>query len=123
MSSTCGGDRVLNPSVDIVIEMIRIIVAEQYPALMPSLYPGELPTADTLYVDVEAMWSVFTTLGQNATPATNGGSYPALIQLATAVTKALAPTTAATTHSAHTTHTNHRTRLSGAHPQKWVTTD
>ena len=35
-----GSERVLSPATDVVSEVVRMAVNEQFPTLMPTLYPG-----------------------------------------------------------------------------------
>ena len=41
MASVLDSDRVSAPSVEVVLEVVRNSVSEQYPGLMPVLCPGE----------------------------------------------------------------------------------
>ena len=47
-------------------------VNEQYPSLMPTLYPGGSSSVLRPFGTVDAMWLVFETLANNKTPAING---------------------------------------------------
>ena len=40
VSAATGTERVLAPGIDISFEVVRMAVNEQYPRLMPTLYPG-----------------------------------------------------------------------------------
>ena len=40
VSATTGTERDLAPGVDISFEVVRMAMNEQYPRLMPTLYPG-----------------------------------------------------------------------------------
>ena len=45
IASVTDSGRVLAPSVEAVEEVVRNSVSEEYPGIMPVLYPGELATA------------------------------------------------------------------------------
>ena len=42
VSATTGTERVLAPGVDVVLEVVRMAVNEQFPSFMPTLYLGGL---------------------------------------------------------------------------------
>ena len=44
VSVATGTERVLAPGTEIVLEVVRMAVHEQYPRLMPMLYPAEMAT-------------------------------------------------------------------------------
>ena len=44
VSAVTGSDRTLAPGVDMVLEVVRMAVNEQFPLLMPTLYPGSMAT-------------------------------------------------------------------------------
>ena len=64
--------RPLAPSADMVIELVRMQTAQQYPMLMPTLSPGELATKERPYCTLASMWTVFANLKHNTTLAING---------------------------------------------------
>ena len=39
-----GSERTLAPGVDVVLEVVRMAVNEQFPSLMPTLNPGSMAT-------------------------------------------------------------------------------
>ena len=39
VSAVTGSERTLAPGVDVVLEVVRIVVNEEFPSLMPTLYP------------------------------------------------------------------------------------
>ena len=44
VSAVMGSERVLSPGTDVVLEVVRMAVNEQFPTLMPTLYPGPKAT-------------------------------------------------------------------------------
>ena len=50
---------------------VEIWVPEQFPTLMPTLYPGSKVTNPRPYSSLNAMWRAFSGLGHNKTPAVN----------------------------------------------------
>ena len=50
-------------------------VNEQYPSLMPTLYPGVLATVSRPFGTLDALLLDFETLATNKTPANNGEIY------------------------------------------------
>ena len=53
------------------MEAVRMVVNEQLPSLMPTLYPGVLATVSRPFGILDAMWLVFETLENKETPAIN----------------------------------------------------
>ena len=47
-------------------------VNEQFPSLMPTLYPGVLATVSRPFDTLDAVWLDFEALANNKTPAING---------------------------------------------------
>ena len=47
-------------------------VNEQFPTLMPKLYPGSKAMDPKPYASFDAMWKAFNDLAHNKTPAVNG---------------------------------------------------
>ena len=72
VSSVTGSERVLAPGTDVVLEVVRMAVNEQFPTLMPTLYPGSLATDPRPYASLDEMWKAFADLAHNKTPAVNG---------------------------------------------------
>ena len=54
------------------IELVRIRTAQQYPMLMPTLFPGDLATREKPYVTLTSMWTAFNDLKHNMSPAIDG---------------------------------------------------
>ena len=50
-----GGERVLSPGTDVVLEVVRVAANEQFPALQPALYPGSKTTDPRPYASLDAM--------------------------------------------------------------------
>ena len=40
VSAVTGSERVLSPETDVILEVVRMAVNEQFSTLMPTLYPG-----------------------------------------------------------------------------------
>ena len=49
VSAVTGSERTLAPGVDVVLEVMRMAVDEQFPSLMPTLYPGSMATYPVSY--------------------------------------------------------------------------
>ena len=47
-------------------------VNEQFPSLMPILYPGSMATGPKPYASLDKVWKAFGDLSNNNTPAVNG---------------------------------------------------
>ena len=54
-----GSERVLSPGTDVVLEVVRVAANEQFPALLPALYPG-LKATDWPFASLDAMWWAFS---------------------------------------------------------------
>ena len=68
-----GTKRVLASGTDIVLEVVRMAVNEQYPSFfMLTLYPGARATEPRPFGTLDAMWLAFQALVKNKTPAING---------------------------------------------------
>ena len=72
VSAVTGSERTLAPGVDVVLEVVRMAVNEQFPSLMPALYPGPMATDPKPYASLDKMWKAFGDLANNKTPAVNG---------------------------------------------------
>ena len=62
VASTVDKDGSLTPSPEMTMELIRIRTAQQYPMLMPTLFPGNLATRERPYDSLATLWTVFTHL-------------------------------------------------------------
>ena len=78
VSSVTGSEHVLSPRMDVVLEVVRMVVNEQFPTLMPALYPGSKATDSRPYASLDAMWKGFSDLAHNKTPAVNGEKHISL---------------------------------------------
>ena len=58
VSAVTGSERTLAPGVDVVLEVVRM-VNEQFPSLMPTLYPGSMATGPKPYASLDKMWKAF----------------------------------------------------------------
>ena len=65
----------LAPSAAMAIELVRIRTAQQYPMLMPTLFPGDLATREKPYVTLASMWTAFNDLKHNMSPAIDGDAF------------------------------------------------
>ena len=57
------------------IELVRIRTAQQYPMLMPTLFPGDLATREKPYVFLASMWTAFGDLKYNTSPPIDGDAF------------------------------------------------
>ena len=53
-------------------------VNEQFPTLMPTLYPGSIATDPKPYASLDKMWKAFSDLANNKTAAVNGENISSL---------------------------------------------
>ena len=60
VSTATGSERVLSPGTDVVLEVVRVAANEQFPALLPALYPGPKATDPRPYASLDAMWWAFS---------------------------------------------------------------
>ena len=72
VSRVTGSERVVSLGTDVVLEVVRMAVNEQFPTLMPTLYPASKATDPRPYVSLGAMWRALSVLAHNKTPAVNG---------------------------------------------------
>ena len=75
VSAVTGSERTLAPGVDVVLEVVRMAVSEQFPTMMASLYPGSMATDPKPYASLDKMWKAFSEFAHNKTPAINGAKY------------------------------------------------
>ena len=59
VSAATGAERLLAPGVEVVLEVVRMVVTEQYPSLMPTLYPGGFTTVPRPFGTLDAIWLGF----------------------------------------------------------------
>ena len=67
-----GSERALAPWLGLVLEVVRLSVNEQFPQLMPRLYPGELATCPQPFDSIDVMWLALGTLANTISPAIHG---------------------------------------------------
>ena len=72
VSAVTGSERTLAPGIDVVLEVVRMAVNEQFPSLVPTLYPGSMATGPKPYASLDEMWKALSDLSNNKTPAING---------------------------------------------------
>ena len=75
VASTVEKGGPLAPSTALAIELVRIRTAQQYPMLMPTLFPGDLTTREKPYVSLALMWTAFGDLKHNALLAIDGDAF------------------------------------------------
>ena len=68
-----GGSLALSAAM--AIEFVRIRTAQQYPMLMPTLFPGDLATREKTYDSLASMWTTFDDLKHNTSPAIDGDAF------------------------------------------------
>ena len=107
VSGITGSEQVLAPSMSTVLELVRRGVMNQYPGLMPTLYPGEVATVPTTFGSTDAMWSAFQVLATNKTPAISGEEYFSLPPLAGLSSQSHAGSRSQTKSAAPSSHAGH----------------
>ena len=80
VASTVEKGGPLAPSATMAIELVRIRTAQQYPTLMPTLFPGDLATREKPYASLASMWTAFSDLKHNTSPAIDGDAYSSVPQ-------------------------------------------
>ena len=65
----------LAPSAEMAMELVQIRTAQQYPMLMPTLFPGDFATREKPYDSLASMWTAFANLKHNVSPAIDGGAF------------------------------------------------
>ena len=70
VSAVTESEPVLVPGSDVVLEMVRMAVKEQFPTLMPTLSPGSKATNRRRYASLDAMRKAFS-MAHNKIPAVN----------------------------------------------------
>ena len=75
VASTVEKGGPLAPSPEMAMELIRIRTAQQYPMLMPTLFPGVLATREKPYDSLATLWTVFANLKHNTSPAIDGDAF------------------------------------------------
>ena len=75
VASTVEKGGPLAPSAAMANELVRIRTAQQYPMLMPTLFPGDLATREKPYVFLASMWTAFGDLNHNTSAAIDGDAF------------------------------------------------
>ena len=75
VASTVEKGGPLAPSAEMVIELVRIRTAQQYPMLMPTLLPGDLATREKPYDSLASRWTAFADFKHNTSPAIDGDAF------------------------------------------------
>ena len=60
VSAVTGSERTLAPGIDVVLEVVSMAVNEQFPSLMPTLYPGSMATGPKPYASLDEIWEAFS---------------------------------------------------------------
>ena len=81
VASTVEKGGPLAPSATMAIELVRIRTAQQYPTLMPNLFPGDRATREKPYASLALMWTAFADLKHNTSPAINGDAFVSASQV------------------------------------------
>ena len=106
LASTVEEGGPLAPSAEMAIELVRVRMAQQYPMLMPTLFPGDLATREKPYDSVSSMWTAFADLKHNTSPAIDGGAFASAPQ----ASSLHAPPTVATLAASVTVSQRHNSR-------------
>ena len=75
VASTVEKGGPLAPSEMMAIKLVIIRTAQQYPTLMPTLFPGDLATREKPYASLVSMWTAFSDLKHSTSPAIDGDAY------------------------------------------------
>ena len=81
VASTVEKGGPLAPSATMAIELVRIRTAQQYPTLMPTLFPGDRATREKPYASLALMWTAFADLKHNTSPAIIGDAFASAPQV------------------------------------------
>ena len=81
VASTVEKGGPLAPSATMAIELVRTRTAQQYPTLMPTLFPGDRVTREKPYASLALMWTAFADLKHNTSPAINGNAFASAPQV------------------------------------------
>ena len=81
VASTVDKGGPLAPSPEMAMELIRIRTAQQYPMLMPTLFPGSLASREKPYDSLATLWTVFANSKHDTSPAIiDGGLFATVPQ-------------------------------------------
>ena len=81
VASTVEKGGPLAPSATMAIELVRIRMSQQYPTLMPTLFPGDRATREQPYASLALMWTAFADLKHSTSPAINGDAFASAPQV------------------------------------------
>ena len=59
-----GSELVSSPGTDVVLEVVRMAVIEQFPTLKHTLYPGSKATDPRRYASLDVMWGALSDVAQ-----------------------------------------------------------
>ena len=104
VASTVEKGGPLAPSATMAIDLVRIRTAQQYPTLMPTLFPGDRATREKPHASLALMWTPFADLKHNTSPAINGDAFASAPQVPSshAPPPINAPTASVTASQRHT---------------------
>ena len=80
VASTVDKDGLLAPSPKMAMELVRIHAAQQFPMVMPTLFPGSLATRERPYDSLATLWTVFAYLKHSTSPAIDGNAFAPVLQ-------------------------------------------
>ena len=75
VASTVEQGGPLAPSAEMAVELARIRTVQQYPLLIPTLFPGDLATREKPYDSLASMWTAFADFKHNTSSAIDGGAF------------------------------------------------
>ena len=75
VASTVDKGGPLAPSPEMAEELLRIRTAQQYPILIPILFPVVLATRERPYNSLATLWTVLVSLKHNTSPAIDGDAF------------------------------------------------
>ena len=81
VASTVEKGGPLAPSATMAIALVRIRTAQQYPTLMPTLFPGDRATREKPYASLALMWTAFADLKHSTSPTINGDAFASVPQV------------------------------------------
>ena len=84
VASTVEKGGPLAPSATMAMELVQLRPAQQYPTLMPTLFPGDRATRKKPYASLALMWTAFADLKHNTSPAIDGDSFASALQASSA---------------------------------------
>lgn len=72
VSTVAGSERILVSGVEVVLDVVRMAVNEQFPTLMPILYPDSMTAGPRPCPSLDSMWNAFADLAHSKAPAGYG---------------------------------------------------